>query len=131
MFSHLFVGVTDFERAFAFYDALMRGLGNELRFHEPETPWAGWQSEGRARPLFVICKPYDGEAHHPGNGQMVAFAASSREIVRTAYRIGLQHGGRSEGEPGLRPHYHPNYYGAYLRDPEGNKLAIACHAAEG
>ncbi len=61
---------------------------------------------------------------------MVAFEASSRELVRSAYQVGLAYGGSSEGKPGLRPHYHPNYYGAYLRDPEGNKIGMACHAAE-
>ncbi|HEY4066142.1 MAG TPA: VOC family protein [Burkholderiaceae bacterium] len=129
MFSHVFTSVTDFDRAFAFYAPLLASLGLELRFHEPEKPWAGWQVAGRARPLFVICKPHDGQAHHPGNGQMVAFEAKSREFVQRAHDIGLAHGGSSEGAPGLRPHYHPNYYGAYLRDPEGNKIGIACHSA--
>ena len=61
---------------------------------------------------------------------MVAFDASSRQLVRSAYAIGLTHGGKSEGAPGLRPQYHAKYYGAYLRDPEGNKIAFASHAAE-
>jgi lactoylglutathione lyase len=130
MFSHIFVSVTDFARALAFYRPLMESLGVELRFCEPERPWAGWHSEDRARPFFVICKPHDGRPHHPGNGQMVAFAASSREVVRSAYQVGLANGGACEGEPGLRPQYHANYYGAYLRDPDGNKLGIACHAVE-
>ncbi len=130
MFSHVFTSVTDFDRAFAFYSPLLASLGIEARFHEPEKPWAGWQSAGRARPLFVICKPHDGRPHHPGNGQMVAFEAASRDLVRRAHEIGLAHGGTSEGAPGLRPHYHANYYGAYLRDPEGNKIGIACHSAE-
>jgi catechol 2,3-dioxygenase-like lactoylglutathione lyase family enzyme len=129
MLSHIFVSVSNFERAFAFYDAVMCRLGNELRFSEPERPWAGWHSEGRSRPFFVICKPHDGQPHDPGNGQMVAFLAASREQVRAAYQAGLAHGGTCEGPPGLRPQYHANYYGAYVRDPEGNKLAMACHSA--
>ena len=103
MFSHIFMSVSNFERAFAFYDALMQSLGNELRFCEPEKPWAGWHSEGRARPFFVICKPYDGQPHDPGNGQMVAFMAESRERVRSAHQAALAHGGKCEGLPGLRP----------------------------
>lgn len=130
MFSHVFTGVKDFDRALAFYGPLLESLGLELRFSEPEKPWAGWHSTGGARPFFVLCKPYDGQPHQPGNGQMVAFDASSRELVRAAYEIGLAHSGTSEGAPGLRPHYHPSYYGAYLRDPEGNKVAVVCHAAE-
>ena len=130
MFSHVFQGVTDFERAFAFYSALMEHLGIELRFCERDTPWAGWHSAGRNRPLFLIGHPYDGELHAPGNGQMVAFAAADRATVRAAHATALTHGGRCEGPPGLRPHYHAHYYGAYFRDPDGNKLCVACHQPE-
>lgn len=128
MFSHVFVSVDDFERALHFYGAVMDSLGVELRFCEREKPWAGWHSAGGTRPLFVICKPYDGHPHHPGNGQMVAFAADSRAVVRAAYQAALENGGTCEGPPGLRPQYHDNYYGAYFRDPDGNKLCVACHA---
>jgi catechol 2,3-dioxygenase-like lactoylglutathione lyase family enzyme len=128
MFSHIFVSVSDFDRAFSFYSALMESLGLELRFCERDKPWAGWHSDGRARPLFVICKPQDGQSHHPGNGQMVAFMAVDRAVVRATHQIALTHGGRCEGPPGLRPQYHANYYGAYFRDPDGNKICVACHA---
>ena len=130
MFSHIFMSVSNFDHPLVFYDALMQSLGNERRFCEPEKPWAGWHSDGKSRPFFVICKPFDGRANDPGNGQMVAFTAANREIVREAYRTALDNGGRSEGAPGLRPEYHPNYYGAYFRDLDGNKLCIACHDAE-
>ncbi len=129
MFSHHFTGVQDFERALAFYQSLLASLGLQQRFVDPSRPWAGWQVPGQARPLFVIAAPHDG-THAPGNGQMVAFLAPSREAVRQAHAIGLANGGTCEGEPGLRPHYHPDYYGAYLRDPEGNKIGLACHAPE-
>lgn len=128
MFSHIFTSVSDFDRAFDFYSALMQSLGNELRFCEREKPWAGWHSAGHARPLFVICQPYNGEHHDPGNGQMVAFMAASRDVVRAAHQTALAHGGRCDGPPGLRPHYHADYYGAYFRDPDGNKICVACHA---
>ncbi len=131
VFSHLFVGVSDFERALGFYSPVMQSLGLEQRFCERDKPWAGWHSAGGTRPLFVICKPYDGQAHEPGNGQMVAFLASSRAVVRAAFQTALAHGGTSEGEPGPRPHYHAHYYGAYFRDPDGNKLCVACHSPEG
>jgi catechol 2,3-dioxygenase-like lactoylglutathione lyase family enzyme len=127
MFSHIFISVTDFDRAFNFYSPLMQSLGIALRFCEREKPWAGWHSEGGVRPFFVICKPYNGQPHDSGNGQMVALMAASREAVRSAYQTALAHGGTSEGEPGLRPQYHANYYGAYFRDPDGNKLCVACH----
>jgi catechol 2,3-dioxygenase-like lactoylglutathione lyase family enzyme len=130
VFSHIFTGVSDFERAFAFYSAVLGELGLELRFHDPQKPWAGWHSAGGGRPLFVIAKPYDGQPHSAGNGQMIAFAAPERAAVRSAHAAALRHGGRSEGAPGLRPHYHAHYYGAYFRDTEGNKVCVASHGPE-
>jgi catechol 2,3-dioxygenase-like lactoylglutathione lyase family enzyme len=61
---------------------------------------------------------------------MVAFLAADRPAVRKAYAAALANGGVSEGAPGLRPEYHAHYYGAYFRDPDGNKLCVACHLAE-
>ena len=127
MFSHIFVSVTDFDRALLFYTEVMRVLGNEARFCEPEKPWAGWHCEGRSRPYFVISKPFDGQPHQPGNGQMVSFLAKDRKTVDAAYEVALRNGGTSEGMPGLRPEYHENYYGAYFRDTEGNKVCVASH----
>jgi len=129
MFSHVFTSVTDFDRAFRFYAPLMQTLGNPLRFSKPEKPWAGWHSKGGQRPFFVICHPHDGQAHAAGNGQMVAFTAQDRQQVIDAYQQGLALGGSCEGPPGLRPQYHADYFGAYLRDPDGNKICIVCHAA--
>jgi lactoylglutathione lyase len=127
MFSHVFIGVSDFDRAMAFYEPVLSCLRLQLRFCERDHPWAGWQMPGVERPLFVIGRPFDSRAHHPGNGQMVAFQASSRALVDAAYETALAHGGTPEGKPGLRPEYHPNYYGAYFRDPDGNKLCVASH----
>lgn len=130
MFSHVFVSVTDFDRALRFYDPVLASIGLERRFCDPGRPWAGWHSSGGTRPYFVICKPYDGRPHHPGNGQMVAFLARDRESVRRCHAIALAHGGTDEGPPGLRPLYHENYYGACFRDPDANKLCVACHTRE-
>ena len=130
MFSHVFVGVTDFERALVFYEPLMRALDLKRRFCDPDRPWAGWQSADEDRPLFLIGRPFDEQAHAAGNGQMVAFLAASRAVVDAAYLAAISSGGSSEGEPGLRPEYHADYYGAYFRDPDGNKLCVACHVAE-
>ena len=131
MFSHIFIGVSDFDRALAFYRPLMDCLGLQARFCERDRPWAGWQRAGESRPLFLIGRPYDKNPHQPGNGQMVAFLAASRALVDQAYQTALAHGGTCEGPPGLRPEYHEHYYGAYFRDPDGNKLCVACHTAEG
>lgn len=129
MFSHIFVGVSDFDRALAFYRRVMPVLGLRERFCEPERPWAGWQSAPGPRPLFLIGTPFDGRPHVPGNGQMAALLAASRPLVDRVHAAALAAGGTCEGPPGLRPHYHAEYYGAYFRDTEGNKLAVACHDA--
>ncbi|RZL01407.1 MAG: VOC family protein [Rubrivivax sp.] len=127
MFSHVMVGVTDFDRALAFYTPVMDALGVQCRFVDADRPWAGWQSSPDPRPLFLIGRPHNREAHQAGNGQMVAFLAHSREQVDAVHAVALAHGGTCEGPPGLRPEYHAHYYGAYVRDPDGNKLAVACH----
>ncbi|NSL54158.1 VOC family protein [Uliginosibacterium aquaticum] len=130
MFSHVFLGVNDFERALAFYTPLMEALGIETRFCDQSRPWAGWQSTPGPRPLLLIGKPHDGLAAQPGNGNgnMLAFLAESRATVDRAFDLALSQGGTSEGAPGLRPEYHEHYYGAYFRDPDGNKLCVVCHA---
>jgi catechol 2,3-dioxygenase-like lactoylglutathione lyase family enzyme len=131
MLSHVHIGVTDFPRAFAFYSALMETLGYPLRFQEPKKSWAGWKPVDAARPLFLIGLPFNGETAAPGNGQMTALLAASRTAVDKAHAAALAHGGTCDGPPGLRPQYHEHYYGAYFRDPDGNKICVACHAPEG
>ena len=130
MFSHVFIGINDFERCFAFYSAILPELGLQLKWVDRGKPWAGWMQPGQPRPLLVIARPYDGATASAGNGQMIALLASAREQVRRVYAAALAADGTSEGEPGLRPHYHADYYGAYFRDPDGNKLAVCCHAPE-
>ena len=127
MLSHIVVGVSNFERAFAFYATVLAELGLELRFHEPDKRWAGWHSAGGARPYFVISQPFDGQSHAAGNGQMVAFVALRRSAVRATYDAALRCSGLDEGAPGVRAAYHRDYYGAYLRDTEGNKICVASH----
>lgn len=129
MFSHVCIGVGDFERALAFYSAQAEALGLRPRFLDREHPWAGWQPAEGDRPLFVINAPHDGHAATPGNGQMTAFMAADRATVDRCHALALSMGGTCEGPPGLRPEYHANYYGAYFRDPDGNKLCVCCHDA--
>ena len=129
MLSHVHVGIADLPSAFAFYESVLAELGLVLRFRDDEADWAGWQKPGQDRPLFLIGKPFDGAPADPGNGQMIALLAPSREAVNRAFAAALAAGGTSEGEPGLRPHYHPYYYGAYFRDRDGNKLCVCCHDA--
>lgn len=130
MYSHIILGVQDFERALAFYRALMPVLEIQERFCDRDRPWAGWQSHPQPRPLFLIGKPYDQQPHQVGNGQMTAFLAKDRATVDRAHAVAIASGGTSEGAPGPRPEYHANYYGAYFRDTEGNKLCVACHSQQ-
>jgi tRNA (adenine37-N6)-methyltransferase len=127
MLSHVFVGVTDFDRAFSFYTAVLGALDLQLKFLDLDRPWAGWMAKNAPRPLFLIGAPFNTEAAAPGNGQMVAFRAKDREAVDRVYTVALKNGGTCEGRPGLRPQYHANYYGAYFRDFDGNKICICSH----
>ncbi|MDZ7864903.1 VOC family protein [Acidovorax sp.] len=129
MLSHVHIGVNDFGRALAFYGPVLERLGLVQRFCEAQVPWAGWQAPGVARPLFLIGRPFDGQAASPGNGAMNALLAADRATVDEVHALALRHGGRCDGPTGLRPQYHANYYGAYFRDPDGNKLCVCCHGA--
>jgi catechol 2,3-dioxygenase-like lactoylglutathione lyase family enzyme len=129
MISHVYIGVNDFDRAFEFYSAVMSALGHTLKFREPDKQWAGWMAQGMPRPLFIVGKPNDGNPAASGNGQMVALLAPDRRSVDNAYAAALANSASCEGPPGLRAHYHPDYYGAYFRDPEGNKIGVCCHDA--
>jgi len=128
MLSHTTLGVSNLPRALKFYAPLMEALGWTLKFSEAE--WVGWRPTGVDRPLFIISRPFDGQAASAGNGQMIALLANSRAVVDRCHALALEHGGRDEGPPGLRPAYHPEYYGAYFRDPDGNKLCVCRHDAE-
>lgn len=130
MISHVFLGIGNFDRALTFYAKLMANLDLTLKFCDASKPWAGWVSQASPRPILVIGQPFDGNVSAPGNGHMVALLAPSRDAVRRCHASALELGGTCEGEPGLRPHYHPDYYGAYFRDPDGNKLCVCCHDPE-
>lgn len=130
MFSHLTLGINDFEQAFFFYGAVLAPLNLKLRFCDHTVPWAGWQPPEGDRPLFIITRPVNQQLATSGNGQMTAFLAPSRQVVDKVYQMAISLGAQCEGKPDLRPGYHPHYYGAYFRDPEGNKLHVCCHESE-
>jgi len=125
MYSHITLGTNDHARAQAFYDPVMAALGHPQLYKAP-----GMLGYGEATgPKLFIVTPFDkGEATH-GNGEHVAFLVQNRAAVDAFYAAALNHGGADEGPPGPRAHYHPNYYGAYVRDPDGNKLQAVCHRA--
>ncbi|SKA38094.1 Catechol 2,3-dioxygenase [Enhydrobacter aerosaccus] len=126
MFSHLTVGSNDIARAKAFYDAVGVALGLTRLADHPEAAAYG---SPNSRPQLWIVRPLDRKPATVGNGITIGLEASDRSAVDAAHAAALAHGGHDEGKPGLRPHYHPNYYGAYVRDPDGNKVCIVCHKA--
>jgi catechol 2,3-dioxygenase-like lactoylglutathione lyase family enzyme len=129
MLSHVHVGITDFVRSYKFYRAVLGELELEVKVFRPEESWAAWCARGNDRPLFFIGLPFDRKPAASGNGHMTAFLAPTRETVDRCHAAAVANGGRCDGPPGLRPHYHPHYYGAYFRDPDGNKICVCCHSA--
>jgi catechol 2,3-dioxygenase-like lactoylglutathione lyase family enzyme len=120
------VGVSDFARSAAFYDAVFGALGY-ARSHDAAEGWAGWGPSYDEGVSFWICKPFDGKAPGHGNGTMIALRARNEAEVVAFHKAALAHGGADEGEPGTRPYYEPSFYVAYVRDPDGNKLACVYH----
>lgn len=126
MFSHVTVGTRDLERAGRFYDALLLPIGLRQRVVTPDDgPRAlCWVSGDAPLPRFYVYSPQDGLPATVGNGSMTAFLAPAAEAVQASWASGLANGGLDEGAPGERPHYGAGYFGAYLRDPDGNKIHI-------
>lgn len=130
MISHVTLGTNDLARAVAFYDALLAELSVWRHDFSEEYGFAGYAVSPEQTPQFFITKPFDGQAATVGNGVTIAFEAKDRATVDRFHATALAQGGTDEGAPGLRPHYHADYYGAYLRDPDGNKLCCVCHRPE-
>ena len=125
--SHITLGTNDTARAGAFYDAVLGTLGIARLAKPPGKPPAYAKDGGM--PTIYLYPPEDGRPATWGNGTHVAFVAPSRDAVHRFHTAALAHGGMSEGAPGPRPHFGANYYAAYVRDPDGNKLQAVCYAA--
>ena len=132
MLSYVYLGTNDLESAILFYDATLGALGLE-RCITGDPDWdsvsAGWGTyeDGGARELALwIGKPLNRQPATAGNGVMVAFRARSWKEIDDFHAAALASGGSSEGAPGLRPQYAPDFYAAYVRDLDGNKLAAVC-----
>ena len=119
--SHVSVGTNDMKRAKPFYDAVLATLGYKCLGDYGET--AGYGTEF---PEFWVGKPHDGGKAAPGNGTHICFNAQRREQVDTFHARALELGGSDDGKPGLRPEYTPDYYAAFVRDPDGNKIEAVC-----
>ncbi|WP_152094674.1 VOC family protein [Rhizobium dioscoreae] len=126
MLHHISFGVSDIEKAAAFYDAAFAPLGY-VRVWEDLTPGDPDQAIGYGPAgggdKFAI-KLRAGEARAPGAGFHLAFAAANREAVALFHEAALAHGGRDNGQPGLRPHYGPSYFAAFVIDPDGHRIEV-------
>jgi catechol 2,3-dioxygenase-like lactoylglutathione lyase family enzyme len=126
MIDHMGITVCDFEASKAFYDKAMAPLGASLVMVVPTEFTGGVKigGYGRDRPSFWLREGKGQDRQH------VAFAARSRAEVDAFHQEAIAAGGRDNGAPGLRPHYHPNYYGAFVFDPDGNNIEAVCHDFE-
>jgi len=124
MLHHVSLGTTDLDRARTFYDPVMRELGMSRTLDVDEA--IGY---GAGITVFSLNVPADGAHASVGNGVHVAFEVERRAAVHAFFKAAIAHGGESDGEPGLRPEYDPNYYAAFVRDPDGNKIEAVTFAA--
>lgn len=118
MLAYVTLGTNDTGKALAFYDALMPELGAKRFFDNGRLYFYG---TGPGQPMLAIGGSYDGAPASAGNGVMPALACKDKETVDKAYRKAIELGARCEGEPGNRM---PTFYGAYFRDPDGNKICV-------
>lgn len=126
MIDHVGLPVSDYERSKAFYAEALAPLGISVVMEVPAEVAGGEAHCGFGRggkPFFWIGtgERFRGRLH-------VAFAAAERESVDAFYAAALEAGGVDNGPPGVRPHYHPDYYGAFVLDPDGHNIEAVCHA---
>jgi len=129
MIDHIGFPVSDYARSKAFYESALAPLGYTLIMEvaaahtESGSPAAGFGRQGK--PDFWIGG--EGAMNKPVH---VAIAAKDRATVDAFYKAAIAAGGRDNGPPGIRPHYHSNYYGAFVLDPDGHNIEAVCHAPE-
>jgi catechol 2,3-dioxygenase-like lactoylglutathione lyase family enzyme len=125
---HVGIPVSDYKAAKSFYAAILAPLGYGLILEVSSDETGGTSHAGfgaGGKPEFWISpgKMIKGQGHF-------AFKAKTREAVRAFYDAAINAGGQDNGAPGLRPHYHDNYFGAFVLDPDGHNIEAVCHLAE-
>jgi catechol 2,3-dioxygenase-like lactoylglutathione lyase family enzyme len=120
MLDHVSLKVADFPASLAFYKAVFQPLGIALLYGDGES-YAGFGIAPNA--FFWINK-----AGLPGTGTHISFSVNNRAAVDSFHKMALAAGAKDNGAPGLRPHYHPDYYGAFVFDPDGYNIEAVCHA---
>ncbi len=118
MIGYATIGVADMTRAKTFYGDLFEGKAKVVM----DQGRIAFLSSGRGQPMLAMCEPYDGNAPNPGNGTMIAFTCADKAEVDAMYARALALDAPDEGAPGQR--IPDRFYGAYVRDPDGNKLCF-------
>lgn len=133
MIAYVTVGADDIARAKRFYSAFLPALDYGLKEGPEGLSYALPVAPGQSAvlPDFYVKPTFDGHPASSGNGVMIAFEAPSQSQVRDLHAAALAAGGIDEGQPGFRKSYGPNFYVSYLRDPQGNKIALfSCNPDE-
>ncbi len=129
MLDHVGIAVADAARSKKFYDAALAPIGialiMEVAGKQTESGGAACGYGKDDQPFFWF-----GDNETVGEGFHVAFTVETRELVDAFYKAAIAAGGTDNGAPGLRPHYHENYYGAFVLDPDGHNVEAVCHAPE-
>jgi catechol 2,3-dioxygenase-like lactoylglutathione lyase family enzyme len=125
MIHHVSLGANDLQPARAFYDPVLSVLRIPLISSDDRE-----LLYGTAVYLLNIIRPLDGKPATVGNGSHLAFSAIDRDMVDAFHQTALENGGTSDGPPGIRAEYDQHYYGAFVRDPQGNKLEAVTYAAK-
>jgi catechol 2,3-dioxygenase-like lactoylglutathione lyase family enzyme len=129
MLDHVSIAVTDLDGAERFYDAVMAALGVPKVGRDHSWIGYGLRADATHSDRSYLSIRRRDERIDLNSGRHWAFKAPSRAAVDAAWRAGLAAGGRDDGKPGLRLQYHADYYGAFLLDPDGNRIEAVCHAA--
>lgn len=126
MIAYVTVGADDIARAKRFYNAILPALGYELTEGTEGLSYVLPVETGKPPPGpdYYVKPTFDGRPATSGNGTMIAFEASRQDQVRALFTAALDAGGTDEGQPGFRPSYGAHFYVSYLRDPQGNKIAL-------
>ena len=130
MLDHVGFEVKNLAKAKAFYTKALKPLGAkvQMEFTPAQTEGAGhYVGIGVDMPHFWIQKTKKGKT---GSRNHIAFSAANRKAVNAFYKAAIKAGGKDNGKPGLREHYHPTYYAAFVRDPDGNNVEVVCHKPE-
>ncbi|HMO09797.1 MAG TPA: VOC family protein [Paracoccaceae bacterium] len=128
MIGYITIGADDMEAAERFYSAFLPALGYEFSASRAGLSYALPAPADRPQEtadLYVV-PPFDGRVATAGNGAMLAFSLPTQALVRDLHAAAVAAGGRDDGAPGFRAAYGPHFYVGYLRDPQGNKVALYC-----